>query len=209
MQRVRQPRAQVLVSEGQNLLDSWAYFTYTLSPEARISCRPKSLCICGWHWRVDLPRRNHSPSKIPRGLEQWNPTFRKVRERWGTRQAVMVECHKNPAAKLLRTMPFFGPLRAAVLIARVQTPHRFRTKRQFWTYCGPGVGDAQQRRLCGERWTDPTAAQAGVHSRAELELQPGVEKCFQERGHDGERDVRSAPSTKCESPTECCRPWRA
>jgi transposase len=55
------------------------------------------------------------------------------------RQAVMVECHKNPAAKLLRTMPFFGPLRAAVLIARVQTPHRFRTKRQFWTYCGLGL----------------------------------------------------------------------
>jgi Transposase len=43
------------------------------------------------------------------------------------RQAVMVECHKNPAAKFLRTMPFFGPLRSAVLIARVQTPHRFRT----------------------------------------------------------------------------------
>ena len=55
------------------------------------------------------------------------------------RQAVMAECHKNPAAKLLRSMPFFGPLRAAVLIARVQTPHRFRTKRQFWTYCGLGL----------------------------------------------------------------------
>ena len=55
------------------------------------------------------------------------------------RQAVMVECHKNPAARLLRSMPFFGPLRAAVLIARVQTPHRFRTKRQFWTYCGLGL----------------------------------------------------------------------
>jgi hypothetical protein len=27
-------------------------------------------------------------------------------------------------------------LRAAVLIGRVQTPHRFRTKRQFWSYCG-------------------------------------------------------------------------
>jgi transposase len=55
------------------------------------------------------------------------------------RQAVMVECQKHPAAKLLRSMPFFGPLRAAVLIARVQTPHRLRTKRQFWTYCGLGL----------------------------------------------------------------------
>jgi transposase len=55
------------------------------------------------------------------------------------RLAVIAECHKYPAAKFLRSMPFFGPLRAAVLIARVQTPHRFRTKRQFWTYCGLGL----------------------------------------------------------------------
>lgn len=55
------------------------------------------------------------------------------------RQAVIAECQKHAAAPWLRTMPFFGPLRTAVLIARVQTPHRFRTKRQFWTYCGLGL----------------------------------------------------------------------
>ncbi len=55
------------------------------------------------------------------------------------RQALIEECRKYPAVKLLRSMPFFGPLRAAVLMARVQTPHRFRTKRQFWTYCGLGL----------------------------------------------------------------------
>jgi hypothetical protein len=27
-------------------------------------------------------------------------------------------------------------IRAAVVIAMVQMPHRFRTKRQLWTYCG-------------------------------------------------------------------------
>jgi len=36
-------------------------------------------------------------------------------------------------------VPFLGPIRAALLIGRVQTPHRFRTKRQFWTYCGLGL----------------------------------------------------------------------
>ena len=49
---------------------------------------------------------------------------------------LMVECRKYPEAKLLCSIPFLGPLRAAVLIGRVQTPHRFRTKRQFWAYCG-------------------------------------------------------------------------
>jgi len=52
------------------------------------------------------------------------------------RQEVIAECRKHGAAKLLRTVPFLGPLRAALLIGRVQTPHRFRSKRQFWAYCG-------------------------------------------------------------------------
>ena len=52
------------------------------------------------------------------------------------RHDLLVECRKHAAAKWLQTVPFLGPLRTAVLIGRVQTPHRFRTKRQFWTYCG-------------------------------------------------------------------------
>jgi transposase len=55
------------------------------------------------------------------------------------RHDLIVECRKHAAAKWLQTVPFLGPLRAAVLIGRVQTPHRFRTKRQFWTYCGLAV----------------------------------------------------------------------
>src|SRR6202167_3198587 len=52
------------------------------------------------------------------------------------RHDLIVECRKHVEAKWLQTVPFLGPLRAAVLIGRVQTPHRFRTKRQFWAYCG-------------------------------------------------------------------------
>jgi len=49
---------------------------------------------------------------------------------------LIIECRKHPAARWLRTVPYLGPIRAALLIGRVQTPHRFRTKRQFWAYCG-------------------------------------------------------------------------
>src|SRR6266478_3045945 len=52
------------------------------------------------------------------------------------RRELIVECRKYPEAKLLCSVPFLGPVRAAVLIGRVQTPHRFRSKRQFWAYCG-------------------------------------------------------------------------
>jgi transposase len=52
------------------------------------------------------------------------------------RRELIVECRKHRASKLLRTVPFLGPIRAALLIGWIQTPHRFRSKRQFWAYCG-------------------------------------------------------------------------
>jgi Transposase IS116/IS110/IS902 family len=35
-----------------------------------------------------------------------------------------------------RQIPAIGPIRAALLVALLQTPHRFRTKRQLWAYSG-------------------------------------------------------------------------
>jgi len=53
-----------------------------------------------------------------------------------TRRDLVLECRKHTATALLTSIPFVGPIRAALLIARVQTPFRFRGKRQFWAYCG-------------------------------------------------------------------------
>ena len=52
------------------------------------------------------------------------------------RRDLILECRKHKESKLLRTVPWLGPIRVALLIGRVQTPHRFRSKRQFWAYCG-------------------------------------------------------------------------
>jgi len=52
------------------------------------------------------------------------------------RQDLLVESRKHSATKLLRQIPCIGPIRAALLIALMQTPHRFRTKRQLWAYSG-------------------------------------------------------------------------
>jgi Transposase IS116/IS110/IS902 family len=41
--------------------------------------------------------------------------------------------------KLLRQIPSIGPIRAALLVALLQTPRRFRTKRQLWAYSGFAV----------------------------------------------------------------------
>jgi len=59
--------------------------------------------------------------------------------RMEARRELLGESHKHPAVKLLRQIPSIGPIRAALLVALLQTPHRFRTKRQLWAYSGFAV----------------------------------------------------------------------
>jgi len=49
------------------------------------------------------------------------------------------EAQRHRAYKILRQVPGLGPIRVAQVIAVVGTPYRFRTKRQFWAYCGLAV----------------------------------------------------------------------
>jgi transposase len=60
----------------------------------------------------------------------------------------LAESRKHRAAKLLRQIPCIGPLRTAQLIALIQTPHRFRSKRQLWTYSGLGVTTHDSAQYC-------------------------------------------------------------
>jgi transposase len=63
------------------------------------------------------------------------------------------ESRKHKAVKLLRQIPCIGPIRAARLLALMQTPHRFRSKRQLWTYSGLGIethDSAQYRYVRGQ-----------------------------------------------------------
>jgi transposase len=53
--------------------------------------------------------------------------------------AMLRESHRHRIARVLETAPGLGPVRVAQLLPIVITPHRFRTKRQFWTYCGFAV----------------------------------------------------------------------
>jgi hypothetical protein len=54
-------------------------------------------------------------------------------------EAMLRESHRHRIARILETAPGFGAVRVAQLLPIVITPWRFRTKRQFWAYCGFGV----------------------------------------------------------------------
>jgi transposase len=49
------------------------------------------------------------------------------------------ESRKHSIARVLETMPGLGPIRVARLLPIVVTPHRFRTRQQFWSYCGLAI----------------------------------------------------------------------
>lgn len=70
---------------------------------------------------------------VGRELDEIIP-LRDEAEEWLRKES---SCH--PIVRKLATSPGMGPIRTAQLVAIVGTPHRFRTRRQFWSYCGLAV----------------------------------------------------------------------
>jgi hypothetical protein len=54
-------------------------------------------------------------------------------QRKKAKAAMVMEAQRDPAWGVLETIPYFGPVRIALLLATIGTPWRFRTKRT----CGP------------------------------------------------------------------------
>src|SRR5947209_11485955 len=52
------------------------------------------------------------------------------------RRELLAEGRKHAITAKLRQIPYLGPIRSVLAVALMQTPHRFRTKRQLWAYSG-------------------------------------------------------------------------
>lgn len=74
--------------------------------------------------------------RVERLYQQLDPLQRLRQE---ARRDLLAESRKHSATKLLRQIPCIGPIRAALLMALIQTPYRFRTKRQLWAYSGLAI----------------------------------------------------------------------
>lgn len=53
--------------------------------------------------------------------------------------ALLSAARRHPAWAVLRAIPGLGPVRVALVLAILQTPWRFRTKRSLWAYSGLAV----------------------------------------------------------------------
>src|SRR5438876_1920801 len=64
------------------------------------------------------------------------------------RRELLVESRKHAITAKLRQIPYLGPIRSALAVALIQTPHRFRTKRQLWAYSGLAVETRTSAEYC-------------------------------------------------------------
>jgi transposase len=86
---------------------------------------------------------------------------------------LIAESRIHAITRLLESSPGFGPIRVARMIPTVVTPHRFRTSRQFWSYCGLGIvmrTSADWQRPGGKWVFAPTKKTIGLNPRCNRTL---------------------------------------
>lgn len=86
-----------------------------------------------WLQKLEEVGARGRAESLYRQLDALKPLHREAR-RW-----MLVESRRHEANKLLQQIPELGPIRVAQIIATLDTPHRFRTKRPLWAYLGLAV----------------------------------------------------------------------
>ena len=85
-------------------------------------------------WLEQLPpSKRHRAELLGKQLDALAP-LRHEAEKW-----LRAEAKGQTAMRWVQSVPGLGVIRSAHVVATVVTPHRFRTRRQFWTYCGLAV----------------------------------------------------------------------
>jgi transposase len=93
-------------------------------------------------WLGQIP--HPGPRRRAEQLYQQLDMLQQLRQQ--ARRELLRESRRHAATAGLRQIPYVGPIRAALLVALIQTPHRFRTKRQLWAYSGLAL----ETRISGE-----------------------------------------------------------
>ena len=108
---------------------------------------------------------------------------------------IATELDNIPDAQILTSIPGIAGVRAAILLATVVSPDRFRSKRQFWAYCGLAVVT---------RSSSDWAQDSGGWKRKPCIQTRGLNKDFQPQVKDVFKGAAYTVSKRC-APEH---PWR-
>jgi len=86
------------------------------------------------HWLGELPE---SARPLAQLLYEEHDALAGLKAK--AKKALLAEARKHREWRLLKTCPGLGPIRTAELLPVVVTPYRFRSRSQFWAYCGLGI----------------------------------------------------------------------
>jgi transposase len=119
-------------------------------------------------WLAKLPASHRPLGKLLSEQVDSLSLSHQAAESW-----LLEEAKRLPATRRLATAPGIGPIRAALLVAIVVTPARFRTTRQFWSYSGLGIVTHSSSDWVreGRSWMrKPTAKTRGLNRNRQPEL---------------------------------------
>jgi transposase len=86
-----------------------------------------------WLEKLEDDGARHRAERLLKQLDSFVPLCLEAQ------RELVHESRKHQSYKILRGIPGLGPIRAALILAIVVTPHRFHNKRQFWAYAGFSV----------------------------------------------------------------------
>ncbi len=127
--------------------------------------------------------------------------LRQLRPR--AKAAMLAEARRDPAWSVLRSIPFLGPVRVAVLLATLQTPWAFPHQAQSVGLCRSGRGHLLQCRLRHRVRPAGAASTSSDDAWAQSQLQPRSQGRIQKCGHRRHRAAWTAADLVSSS-----RRWR-
>jgi len=95
-----------------------------------------------WLAKIREPGVRRRAERIYQQLDMLQPL------RQQAKRELLAESRKHAVTARLRQIPCVGPIRSALLVALIQTPHRFRSKRQLWAYSGLGLETRVSAEYC-------------------------------------------------------------
>ena len=136
----------------------------------------------------------HLPPAQRRSAEMLRAQLESLTELWAAAEERLQEASKpHQVIRTLATAPAIGPIRAAEIVAWVVTPHRFRTKRQFWAYCGLAVVTRSSADWVRDRHGHWVRAQTFQTRGLNRNRQPLLKEVFKSAAHQVTTQMTSHP----------------
>ena len=125
--------------------------THHVMQKDKVRCKARVNALCRGCGNRDLVKALYAPANRDDAMMQLPEHYRARAALYCEQLDGLTNCTRRaerqlheaadriPIVKRITTAPGIGIIRASYIVSIVISPHRFRTSRQFWSYCGLAV----------------------------------------------------------------------